>query len=299
MRSYKRYLLVADRLLFFFTLTSNYFYFFSQMSEVAFPKLSKPVQMKLQAAADRARAEQVAVVRCWRQSRDCLHQWTAHAAATVPAFRSLGRGYRSVVERAAEEVAAQSQACAEVARVLQEAEAARVPGAGGGQEGGAGGAGRGGAAVSVSPMEALARGSAGPAVAALVSALRVHCGSTGTLGGGAGSGAGVASMSLSLRQLGQALTAELRRELEGVLRAMEAQMAGAAEANEGFLRQTAPNPSSAAGHAEGGEQETGGESGSGSSSSTRGRRGGTTSSTGTGTSTPVGARPKVANPAWS
>eukprot|EP00598_Pedospumella_elongata_P006038 CAMPEP_0184972550 /NCGR_PEP_ID=MMETSP1098-20130426/4522_1 /TAXON_ID=89044 /ORGANISM="Spumella elongata, Strain CCAP 955/1" /LENGTH=50 /DNA_ID=CAMNT_0027494855 /DNA_START=8 /DNA_END=157 /DNA_ORIENTATION=+ len=40
-----------------------------ETTELAYPKISKQVQLRLQMAADRALAEQVATIRCWRQTR--------------------------------------------------------------------------------------------------------------------------------------------------------------------------------------------------------------------------------------
>jgi hypothetical protein len=196
------------------------------------PQVPKATQLRLQAASDRALAEQLAVVRCLREARSCLQQWVVHASTAGPTLRALGKKFKHTVESAAKELDSRSAALMQVSSALDAAERARVPplrATGGHNDessmsvaGGVDGTGSVSSrhstttrAALVCPLESLARGVAGKEVAALILALRTYS-------------TELESSALDVRQLGTRLAAELRRELEG-LSVTEANIEYAAE----------------------------------------------------------------------
>lgn len=198
------------------------------------PKLPKATQLRLQTACDRALSEQVAVVRCLREARSCLHQWTQHAASAGPALRGLGKKFRATVEATARELDDRASALAQVSEAMDAAERARVPPFRTSTSDGAGldmtttsrHSASGRSAALVCPLESLARGAAGKEVAALVNALRTYS-------------TELDSSAQEVRALGNKLAAELRRELEG-LSHTETSIEYAAEATTAVL--SAPLP---------------------------------------------------------
>lgn len=208
-----------------------------QITEHVNPKVSKATQLRLQAASDRALAEQIAVVRGWREARSSLQQWTQHASTAGPALRALGKRFRATVEGTAKQLDQRAMALTQVSLALDAAERARVPPirssalVAGGED--AVSVGSGGAAATsrastalVCPLEPLARGVAGKEVSALVNALRTY---SGELDGTA----------QEVRALGGRLASELRRELEA-LSSTEASIDHAVAATRGVLEAPLP-----------------------------------------------------------
>ena len=198
---------------------------------MAFPKLPKHAQARLQTAADRALAEQVALVRCWRQSRDCLEQWSQHAAGVAPVLRGLGRRYRSAVQLCVEELSRKEAALVQLCSALKEAEDARIKAAPVGSDDNNNSiysttSSKIGAPL-VSPLDSLARGTGGREVAALVAALRLHK-------------EDMSGAAQSVLALGDKLNTELRRELE-VLEGCERNALSAAAACSEMLQSTHPS----------------------------------------------------------
>ena len=212
----------------------------SQTTELAYPKISKQAQLRLQTAADRALAEQVATIRCWRQTRSCLEQWVAHATRVAPTLKMLGRRHKSNVEHAAEDLSALSAGLGLISEALAQAETVRMrPGAtlssssSFADEGsvgasmlsaGSGYAQRNGAPIS--PLDSLARGSAGKEVAALVNALRAQKD-------------GLGEAAQTVRTLGAKLAAELKKDLH-VVASTEKNLLFAADLSENVLETAQP-----------------------------------------------------------
>jgi hypothetical protein len=229
------------------------------------PKVPKATQLRLQAASDRALAEQLAVVRCLREARSCVQQWVTHASTAGPTLRALGKKFKHTVDSAAKELDSRSAALMQVSSALDAAERARVPplratgghidesnmSVTGGVEGSGSVSSRHSTAARaalVCPLESLSRGVAGKEVAALVLALRTYS-------------TELESSAQDVRQLGTRLAAELRRELEG-LSVTEANIEYAAEETASEVL-NAPLPGSSRKSAAAGAV-TGGKSGAGS-----------------------------------
>ena len=214
------------------------------MTELAFPKLPKSSQMRLQAAADRALAEQLAVIRCWRQARSCLTQWTQHASTVTPALRALGQRFKASVDHTARELQDKTDTLRQLLLALDTAESARVrPSASSvsADDCSVASAASNRSAPPISPLDSLVRGSAGKEVSALVSALRMH---RDDLDG----------MAQSVRGLGSRLSGELRRELE-LLSTTETNVASATDATLSMLHSSLPGQQADAGtvtHGKGG-----------------------------------------------
>jgi hypothetical protein len=222
-----------------------------QVTESAYPKVSKSTQLRLQAAADRALSEQVAVIRCWRQARSCLEQWTAHASTVAPTLQAVGKKFKSTVDATAGELDSSTAALRQLSLALDAAECARVPvssrtAVGDDSSVLPGATLMGGldssrvsqrGAATVCPLDSLARGSMGKEVAGLVNALRIHKHD-------------LDAMAQSVRTLGVKLSGELRRELD-VLSGTEENIEHAVEATQRVLQ--APLP----GQQEGGEKSGG------------------------------------------
>lgn len=210
-----------------------------QITESAFPKVSKQTQARLQAAADRALSEQVAVIRSWRQARSCLSQWTEHASAAAPTLQNVSKRYKILVEQAVRDLQQKSSSLSLITQALGEAESARIrAGAAPANDdtvhlgtssrnssfrrgGGATGAGAG---AAISPLDSLARGSAGREVAALVIALRANQDE-------------LVGTAQTVSALGCTLVSELRRELD-FFGHTEASLTAAANATHGVLQQS-------------------------------------------------------------
>lgn len=207
-----------------------------QVSELAFPKIPKPAQMRLQAAADRALSEQVAVIRCWRQARSCLSQWTEHASAVAPTLQGVSKRYRSVVEQTAQELQEKSSSLSQITQALREAEVARIrstaedPNLTDTSSRSASFRGNSSASsaagVPISPLDSLSRGSAGREVAALVNALRA-------------SKDELADSAQVVSTLGTKLVSELRRELE-LFSHTEGNLTSAVDTTQRLLQSSRP-----------------------------------------------------------
>ncbi|KAJ1444021.1 hypothetical protein B484DRAFT_441276 [Ochromonadaceae sp. CCMP2298] len=226
-----------------------------EVAEVALPKLSRPQQQRIQQAGDRARAEQVATVRCLAQTSRSLRQWAQHGSATAPALAALGERLSRAVERAGSELRTSAGALGTLARAVGEAERCRLrdsthstdesssTGASASDSHSRRGS-RTAPSSSVSPLDSLARGAAGREVAALVETLRLLLPQLQDSAEGA-------------QAASQVLGRELRRELGCVVGlGGEVERAGAASMR---LLQTAPyclalQPDTAGGQMQGGGQ---------------------------------------------
>lgn len=167
-------------------------------------------------------------MRCWSQTRSCLSQWTAHAARVAPTLKMLGRRHKSNVEQAAEDLATLGSGLSQVCEALAAAEAVRIRPAGddaGILSVGGGHSMRSGAPIS--PLDSLARGSAGKEVAALVNALRAHKNELG-------------ESAEIVRVLGVKLAAELKRDLD-VVGSTENNVIFAADLSENVLETAQPS----------------------------------------------------------
>lgn len=111
--------------------------------------------LRLQAACDRVRSEQVALMRSLQSSLRLSRQWPEAVRRLKPLMNTLGKSVRDTLLRARTEVSRLSDAGGTVSGALQAAEGVR----GEGQQ---------------SPLDSLARGKMGVEVATLVSALRLH-----------------------------------------------------------------------------------------------------------------------------
>lgn len=159
-----------------------------QLDQLSASKMSAQQQSQLKElrlAADRMRAEQVALVRCWSQSHRMCAQVADFLDATEPQVRSAADHARKLVARSLQKLQPLDIALQAVTAAAANAEAARVPTASRGGESSSSSASASGAeahsrsgasnaAVAIAPIDSLARGAAGAEVAALVSSLRLH-----------------------------------------------------------------------------------------------------------------------------
>ena len=157
----------------------------------------------------------------------------------APIVRSLSRKYRQLVEQAVEDLASKNNALVQVLVALSDAEDTRIKATPDDQHSLSSGninntssassrvrGNNSTSGLSISPLDSLARGSAGREVSALVNALRLHK-------------VDLQEVAQSVRALGDRLTSELRRELEVFSRG-EVQAERAAELCEELLRSTQP-----------------------------------------------------------
>jgi hypothetical protein len=67
-------------------------------------KQSKSFITKLNSAADRAKSEQVSLIRCLIEQKSCLSQWAKHALQTAPILESLGNQHKNLMDSAVNEI---------------------------------------------------------------------------------------------------------------------------------------------------------------------------------------------------
>ena len=113
------------------------------------------VTLRLQAASDRVRSEQIALMRSLQASQILLRQWPAATQRIAPLMDTLGKNLRDTFSRSRAEVCRLCEATGTISAALQAVEATRTDG-------------------QPSPLDSLARGKMGLEMAALVSSLRLH-----------------------------------------------------------------------------------------------------------------------------
>ena len=114
---------------------------------------NKTMPLQLQRLLDRAKAEQVALIRCILIKDRLIEQWCAGAKTSAAQMQSLNRSYTRIVDSASREMNECRQAFDAVCYALKDAEAARLPAAHSNDSGKT--------SAMVSPFDALSRGSAG------------------------------------------------------------------------------------------------------------------------------------------
>ena len=112
---------------------------------------NKAMPLQLQRLLDRAKAEQVSLVRCILSKDRLIEQWCAGAKVSAAQIQSLNHSYKKIIDAASREINACKQAFEALCSALKDAEAARVPND----------SGKASTSSMVSPFDSLSRGSAG------------------------------------------------------------------------------------------------------------------------------------------
>ena len=146
-------------------------------------KLSAAAQQQLQRLLDRAKAEQVSLVRCLLSKDHLLAQWCAGAKKTAAQLDSLSHSYTKIVEGVIAEVQPLRNAFHDICNAIKDAEACRLPAGSAGiivtpdnsnaSQSRSNSSSRA-STVMVSPFDSICRGSAGKEMAALLISLQVH-----------------------------------------------------------------------------------------------------------------------------
>ena len=155
------------------------------------------VTLRLQAASDRVRSEQMALMRSLQASQLQLRQWPAATQRIAPLMDTLGKNLRDTFSRSRAEVCRLCEATGTISAALQAVEATRTDG-------------------QPSPLDSLARGKMGIEMAALVSSLRLHSHE-------------IASTAQCLDELRRQLARDIDKELLAFERAKKSLLAAAKE----------------------------------------------------------------------
>jgi len=113
--------------------------------------------LSLQAAVDRARGEQIALIRCLTQTRSALEQWPNSTNRLASCLEEFGSRLRLTLSKFLSGFDDTIVCVTSISSAFKSAQAARI---------------RGDGDVLRSPLDSLARGTLGPEVAALVQSLR-------------------------------------------------------------------------------------------------------------------------------
>ena len=117
--------------------------------------------LRMQAACDRVRSEQVALMRALQASQHMLRQWPEAVHRLTPLLDTLGKSVRDTLSRAGGEVRHLRDAADAVHTAYLAAETTRTEG-------------------ERSPLDGLAKGKMGMEVATLISSLRLHSNEIGS-----------------------------------------------------------------------------------------------------------------------
>ena len=90
------------------------------------PKISKASSIKIHQAAERARSEQVAIIRVLESCKTCLSQWSDHAGKMIPMLSQLNKNFVKIIESSISEVNSQSDSFQLISNAIREAEDCRL-----------------------------------------------------------------------------------------------------------------------------------------------------------------------------
>lgn len=121
------------------------------------------MHLRLQAAGDRAQAEQVAVVRCLVRLRSYLHQWAVNGQRVAPLLEKLGTKVKGIVLGCVGQVRELAASVRKIRDALQTAEDSRVgveemesvEGVGAASGGGSGGGSSSGRSINIAGIDTM------------------------------------------------------------------------------------------------------------------------------------------------
>lgn len=123
------------------------------------PRLSKETILRIQSASDRAKAEQMAIVRCLSANQTSLNNWAKLSTNFTPLVDQFGINMNKNLSQSIVEISKISENIKSLSISYNAAEKSRI---------------NGNNNTIISPLESLARGHMGEHVASLIVALRVN-----------------------------------------------------------------------------------------------------------------------------